>query len=97
MNTICTVCRAEEERQADLERRDALAERLKQKDLDKQRKIVERSDKKVRAINCTRCYETFPTLCQAFEEAKKRLEMDEEDRRRLVCSYVCSLCMCTGY
>lgn len=42
------VCRVEEERQADLERRDALAERLKQKDLEKQRKIVERSDKKVR-------------------------------------------------
>lgn len=39
--------RAEEERLEDLERRDALAERLKHKDSEKTRKIIERSDKKV--------------------------------------------------
>ena len=39
--------RVEEERREDLERRDALAERLKLKDAEKTRKIMERSDKKV--------------------------------------------------
>ena len=40
--------RAEEERLEDLERRDALAERLKHRDSENTRKIMERSDKKVR-------------------------------------------------
>lgn len=40
--------RAEEERRADLAERDALAERIKQKDAEKTRKIVEKSDKKAR-------------------------------------------------
>ena len=40
-------CRAEEERHADLEKRDALAGRLKEKDKEKMRKIMEKSDKKV--------------------------------------------------
>ena len=41
------VYRAEEERKRDMAERDALAERLKKKDKEKTRKIVERSDKKV--------------------------------------------------
>ena len=45
-------CRAEEERRQDLVERDALAERIKQRDKEKTRNIVERSDKKVRV--CTR-------------------------------------------
>ena len=52
---LCTIdyeCRAEEERQADLEKRDALAERLKEKDREKTRKIMEKSDKKVKCILC---------------------------------------------
>lgn len=28
---------------------------------------------------------------QAFEEAKKRLEMDEEDRKRMVCAHMAYL------
>ncbi len=39
--------RAEEERLADLERRDALAERLREKERENTRKITERSEKKV--------------------------------------------------
>ena len=39
--------KAEEERQRDLEERDAFAERLRQKDKEKTRNIMERSDKKV--------------------------------------------------
>ena len=58
--------RAEEERKRDLAERDALSERLKLKDKERTRKIVERSDKK------------------AYEEAKKRLQMAEEDRKKLV-------------
>ena len=45
-------CRAEEERRQDLVERDALAERIKQRDKEKTRNIVERSDKKV--CVCTR-------------------------------------------
>ena len=40
-------CRAEEERKRDLEERDALSERLKQKDKERTRNIVEKSNKKV--------------------------------------------------
>ena len=40
-------CRAEEERKRDLAERDALSERLKQKDKGKTRNIVEKSNKKV--------------------------------------------------
>ncbi len=58
--------RAEEERRRDLEERDALSERLKQRDKERTRNIVERSDKK------------------AYEEAKKRLQMEEEDKKKLV-------------
>lgn len=58
--------RAEEERREDVKRRDALSERLKTKDAENTRKIVERSDKK------------------AFEEAKKRLELDEQDRKKMI-------------
>ena len=46
------VCRAEEERRQDLAERDALAERIKQRDKEKTRNIVERSDKKVRVFAC---------------------------------------------
>ena len=41
-----------EERHDDLERRDALAEKLNQKDSEKTRKIVERSDNKVGKSLC---------------------------------------------
>ncbi len=44
---VFVVCRAEEEMQEDVKRRDALSERLKTKDAENTRKIVERSDKKV--------------------------------------------------
>ena len=40
-------CRVERERLADLSERDAFAKRIKEKDHDNTRKIVERSDKKV--------------------------------------------------
>ena len=40
-------CRMEEERAKDLRERDALAERIKKKDKEHTRKIVEKSDKKV--------------------------------------------------
>ena len=40
-------CRVEEERKRDLAERDALSERLKQKDKGKTRNIVEKSNKKV--------------------------------------------------
>ena len=47
-------CRAEEERRADIAERDALAERMKQKDADKTRNIVTKSDKKVSIfVPCT--------------------------------------------
>ena len=76
----------EQDRQADLERRDALAERLKKKDLDKQRKIVERSDKKVRIYQFGGSFVRYVVLFeQANEEARKRLEMDGEDQKRVVC------------
>ncbi|XP_032225192.1 pre-mRNA-splicing factor ATP-dependent RNA helicase DHX16 [Nematostella vectensis] len=58
--------RVENERMKDLEERDAFAERLKAKDKEKQRNIVERSDRK------------------AFEEARKRLQLDEEDRKKML-------------
>lgn len=56
----------ERERRKDLEERDAFADRLKQKDKEKTRNIMERSDKK------------------AFEEAAKRLKLDEEDRKKMI-------------
>ncbi|XP_068722748.1 pre-mRNA-splicing factor ATP-dependent RNA helicase DHX16-like [Montipora capricornis] len=56
----------ERERRKDLEERDAFADRLKQKDKEKTRSIMERSDKK------------------AFEEAAKRLKLDEEDRKKMI-------------
>lgn len=62
----CLHHRAEEERRRDLEERDALSERLKQRDKERTRNIVERSDKK------------------AYEEAKRRLQLAEEDRKKLV-------------
>lgn len=58
--------REEEERRKDLEERDAFADRLKKRDKEKTRNIMERSDKK------------------AFEEAAKRLKMDEEDRKKMI-------------
>ena len=61
-----SLSRVEEERRRDLEERDALAERLKQKDHEKTRNIMERSDKK------------------AYEEAKKKLQLAEEDRKKVV-------------
>lgn len=56
----------EEERRKDLQERDAFADRLKQRDKEKTRSIMERSDKK------------------AFEEAAKRLKLDEEDRKKMI-------------
>ncbi|XP_068697159.1 pre-mRNA-splicing factor ATP-dependent RNA helicase DHX16-like [Montipora foliosa] len=56
----------ERERRKDLEERDAFADRLKQKDKQKTRNIMERPDKK------------------AFEEAAKRLKLDEEDRKKMI-------------
>nr|XP_055053012.1 pre-mRNA-splicing factor ATP-dependent RNA helicase DHX16 isoform X1 [Misgurnus anguillicaudatus] len=58
--------REERERIQDLEERDAFAERVKLKDKDKTRHILERNDKK------------------AYEEAQKRLKLDEEDRRKML-------------
>eukprot|EP00731_Ephydatia_muelleri_P026529 Em0018g629a len=57
--------RAEQHRVKDLEERDALAERLKMKDKEKTRNIMELPDKK------------------AYEEAKKKLQMDDEDRKKM--------------
>ncbi|XP_064405869.1 pre-mRNA-splicing factor ATP-dependent RNA helicase DHX16-like [Halichondria panicea] len=57
---------AEKERIVDLAERDALAERLKVKDQEKTRKIVEKSNKK------------------ATDEARKRLQMDEQDRKKMI-------------
>lgn len=45
---LLTFCRAEEERRRDLAERDALSERLKKKDKERTRNIVEKSNKKVR-------------------------------------------------
>ena len=45
-------CRAEEERRRDLAERDALSERLKKKDKERTRNIVEKSNKKVRVGTC---------------------------------------------
>lgn len=58
--------REEEERRKDLQERDAFADRLKKRDKEKTRSIMERSDKK------------------AFEEAAKRLKLDEEDRKKMI-------------
>ncbi|KAL5467168.1 hypothetical protein EMCRGX_G031360 [Ephydatia muelleri] len=58
--------KAEQHRVKDLEERDALAERLKMKDKEKTRNIMERPDKK------------------AYEEAKKKLQMDDEDRKKMI-------------
>lgn len=41
------VCRVERERKEDLAERDALSERIRMKDKEKTRHIMERSDKKV--------------------------------------------------
>ena len=49
---LLTICRAEQHRVKDLEERDALAERLKMKDKEKTRNIMERPDKKVQADEC---------------------------------------------
>lgn len=43
----CCNCRIEKERMADLSERDAFAQRIKQRDQENTRKILERSDKKV--------------------------------------------------
>ena len=51
-HSVLYECRAEEERRQDVVERDALAERIKQRDKEKTRNIVERSDKKV--LVCTR-------------------------------------------
>lgn len=56
----------EQERLQDIKERDEFADRLKVKDKDKTRNIVERSDKK------------------AYEEAAKRLQLEAEDRKKLV-------------
>uniref|UniRef100_T1J1A2 RNA helicase n=1 Tax=Strigamia maritima TaxID=126957 RepID=T1J1A2_STRMM len=56
----------ERERIQDLKERDEFADRLKRKDKDKTRNIVEKSDRK------------------AFEEAAKRLQLEVEDRKRIV-------------
>ena len=44
---VCRADRMEEERERDLKERDALAERIKKRDKEHTRKIVEKSDKKV--------------------------------------------------
>ena len=56
----------EQERKEDLAERDALSERLRLKDKEKTRHVMERSDKK------------------AYEEAKKRLKLAEEDKKKLI-------------
>lgn len=44
------LCRVERERKEDLAERDALSERIRLKDKEKTRHIVERSDKKVHTV-----------------------------------------------
>ncbi|XP_046842121.1 pre-mRNA-splicing factor ATP-dependent RNA helicase DHX16-like [Xenia sp. Carnegie-2017] len=56
----------EKERIKDIQERDEFSARMKEKDKEKQRNVMERSDKK------------------AFEEARKRLNLDEEDRKKML-------------
>jgi pre-mRNA-splicing factor ATP-dependent RNA helicase DHX16 len=56
----------ERERKEDLAERDALSERIRLKDKEKTRHVLERSDKK------------------AYEEAKKRHQLAEEDKKKLI-------------
>ena len=51
VHTVVCAGRMEEERERDLKERDALAERIKKKDKEHTRKIVEKSDKKVSVIH----------------------------------------------
>jgi pre-mRNA-splicing factor ATP-dependent RNA helicase DHX16 len=56
----------EQRRLDDLKERDEFTSRLKEKDKDRTRNVVEKTDSK------------------AFREAKKRLQLEEEDRRRIM-------------
>ena len=58
--------REEKKRLEDLKERDEFADRLKEKDKQHTRNLVEKSDKK------------------AFREAKKRLQLEEEDRKKII-------------
>ena len=73
----------EKEREKDLLERDALNERIKKKDKEKTRKIVEKSDKKVFSLSLSP-----PSLSllffQGYEEAMKRLQVAEKDQKKLV-------------
>ncbi len=56
--------KSEKERVKDLEERDAFSARLKEKDNEKQRSVVERSEKKVQyMIRKLRPHENFICLC----------------------------------
>uniref|UniRef100_A0A915JHK2 Helicase ATP-binding domain-containing protein n=1 Tax=Romanomermis culicivorax TaxID=13658 RepID=A0A915JHK2_ROMCU len=61
----------ENDRLSDLKERDALAERLKQKDKEKRRNVLEKTDKKVRFL-------------RGYQEAAKRLLLEEQDRRKII-------------
>ena len=54
-------CRIEKERLADLSERDAFAKRIKERDHDNTRKIVERSDKKV-SSQCLPALSSLPSV-----------------------------------
>ncbi len=56
----------ERERDEDIQARDALSKRLREKDKERTRNIVEKTDKK------------------SFEEAARRLKLEEEDRKAIV-------------
>ena len=58
-----SIARVERERREDLAERDAFSERIRIKDKDKTRHIVERSDKKVSVwLHITKCGWTYPYI-----------------------------------
>ena len=82
----------EKEREKDLLERDALNERIKKKDKEKTRKIVEKSDKKVLSLIVTFSSISLSLslslslflIFQGYEEAMKRLQVAEKDQKKLV-------------
>ena len=68
---LLLVDRMEEERERDLKERDALAERIKKKDKEHTRKIVEKSDKKVCGKEFMKFY--IPLSLQYFHRDMKKL------------------------
>ncbi|CAL1534296.1 unnamed protein product [Lymnaea stagnalis] len=65
----------DQERKKDLIERDEFAKRLRDKDKDKTRSVMSKSDKKARA-------HSFGG--SAYEEAKKRLKLEQEDRKKII-------------